>query len=171
MTTILIDFKNKKIVADNQTTYSKKHSDFLGSSGRDYFYPQKESKIFLVSKKERVYFTGAGDAHELDRQLKSLRRDTKFLSRPKGEVKIALIREKNGGLLVDIYETKYSKYLQVAYWHKEIIQGNSQVITLGSGGDFAYGAFMAGCSAEESVIAASRCDTSTGLGITTVEVK
>jgi len=168
MTTVLIDFKERKIVADNQTTYSKVNGEFLGTSGEDYFYPEKSNKVHPIG--DGAYFVGSGDAFELDRQLAYIIKSKKFLTKPKSSVKIAIVRRKNEGLLVDVYEAQKSEYLGIKSWKKVITQGNYQVITFGSGGDYAAGAFMGGCSAEASVIAASKCDISTGLGITVVEV-
>lgn len=168
MTTVLIDFSSKKIVADNQSTYSKIHGDFLGLSGDSYFYPKLTNKIHTLE--DGAYFVGAGSCKELERQLNRLLGGFIFLDKPKEEVSIAIVRSKNNGLLVDMYETVTSKHLNIKSWKKTLIQGDSKVVTFGSGGDFAQGAFRGGCSPEDSVIAASKCDTSTGLGITVVEV-
>jgi hypothetical protein len=168
MTTILIDFKERKIVADNQTTLYKRHGDFLGTSGDDYFYPKSTNKIHALP--DGAWFVGAGVCSELERQLNRLLDGSIFLDKPRDIVSIAIVRSKNKGLLVDLHEAVESKYLKIKSWEKYLYQSEVKVLTFGSGGSFAYGAFMGGCSAEDSVIAASKCDTYTGLGITVVEV-
>ena len=167
MTTVLIDFKNKKIVADKQSTYSKCEDDFWGCKGEDYFHPEVTSKI---QKMEGYWFVAAGKVSEIDRQQQLLRGGNMFLSSPRAIVTIALVRAKNKGLIVDVYKAVESKFFKFLSWEKEVVQGDSKVITFGSGGNFAYGAFMGGCSAEESVTAASYCDIYTGLGLDVEEV-
>jgi ATP-dependent protease HslVU (ClpYQ), peptidase subunit len=93
---------------------------------------------------------------------------TGFIDKPKGDCTIALVHIKGDGLLVDLYNAV--KTWCGYKWDKTIVQGNNKVITFGSGGNFAYGAFMGGLSAEESVVAASKCDIYTSREYDVVEL-
>ena len=42
---------------------------------------------------------------------------------------------------------------------------------IGSGGDFAIGAMMAGVPAGEAILIATECDTNTGMGVDEIEIK
>lgn len=162
MTTVVIDFANRKIVADKQTT--SKHFEKRGVLGilgavepklADWSFSTRETcKIHRLE--DGRYFVGAGDKSELIRQ-KDHYNAYGYIDKPKESVTIALVNRKGDGLFVDLYNSekkRFGKYV----WEKIYQQGTAELITFGSGGDYAYGAFKAGVSAEEAVVAASKCD-------------
>lgn len=171
MTTIVIDFKNKKVVADKQTTSSKVEYSFMKQDYQvlDYtFLPTITSKIHsLTLEGQSIIFTAAGDCAEINRQLTRVKK-TGFIDKSKGDCTIALIYNKGDGLLVDLY--KAIKTWRGYKWDKTIEQGDTNIIIFGSGGNYAYGAFMGGLSAEEAIIAASKCDIYTSSEYDVVEL-
>lgn len=56
------------------------------------------------------------------------------------------------------------------YWMRTLITGNSGYECLGSGRKYAEGALATGCTPEEAIIAAGKCDNYTGLGVDMVEL-
>lgn len=155
MTTVVIDFKNKKVVADKQATITKCKSSFIMGTPEllDWTFDMESvSKVFRCGN---TVVVGAGDLNEVNRQRVNWT-NKRYVDKPKADCTIAVVYNKGDGLLVDLYKAVNTLF---GYkWEKSLVQGNSTVITFGSGSNYAYGAFMGGLSAEESVVAASKCD-------------
>ena len=161
MTTIVIDFKNKLIAADKQSTCNMMVN---GSLIKEQIFYKQCSKIHLVSNDEEIYLLGVGDNYEISRQSLYVARNGHVDNEVLGNCDLVIVRVKGDGLFADIYKYKtvtnwYGK--KIGKFERTSLQGDNNVITFGSGGDYAYGAFMAGCTAEEAVIAASKCDVYT----------
>lgn len=171
MTTIVIDFKNKKIVADRQLTCtSLKYNMFTETykeiEGQVSY--EQGNKIHQVG--DGVYLVGAGDGCEIERQKKYYETNGCVDINSKSDCTIAVVRRKGDGLFVDTYEYKKNKWKSGGKLTHEVVQGSTDVITFGSGGKYAFGAFKAGCSAEDSVRVASKCDQYTSYEIDMVSL-
>lgn len=169
MTTVVIDFKNRIIAADKQTTCNM--LDFKGTTINEQIWYETCKKIKLLDN--GVYFVGSGNVRELTRQWNQLYFNGRIDKDVKANCTIAVVRAKGDGLFVDLYEyTTVRNYLgqKVGKFNRTTLQGTTNVITFGSGGTYAYGAFMAGCTAEQSVVVASKCDPYTSYEVDVVEV-
>ena len=150
MTTIVIDLKNKEVAADRQRTLE------LGAViGR-----QDVCKIH--QPEDGVIFVGCGSSCEILKQLKYFTSNGMVYHKPTMEVTLAICKSRGDTLIVDIYTYKPPNFLGKALglcgsFERETVNGGG-VVTMGSGGDYAMGAFGAGKSAAESVKVASMCD-------------
>lgn len=164
MTTVIIDFKEKKVLADKQTTQTFREDAsilhmVMGTKPKindTSFGIESNDKIHKVGD---VVLVGAGDTGEILRLVKSY---TSYGYIPKPEVKdvtMAVVRAKGKGLLVELYEGQGGKHFwNSPTWDFKVIQGEDNVITFGSGGNYAHGAIKAGVSSDEAMEAASKCD-------------
>lgn len=176
MTTVIVDFKEKKIVADKQTThkYNKEVSTlrymFSGSIpiNEQSFNMTYNDKIHKVGD---VFITGSGNRDEILRLAKKYEERSHIVQPKTGDVTVLVVRPKGEGLFVEIYDGRKGKYFwSRPTWGVTFKQGKSGYIVIGSGGNYAYGALMAGVSAEEALIAASRADNYTSDKYDVVEV-
>ena len=170
MTTVLIDFKEKKIVADKQRTYG-----MVDSKG-DIIEAQVSRGTVCKIKQvtQGVFLVGAGDASEVLRQYEILIVTGMVDKSVEGDCTLAVVQVKGEGLLVDLYtyrKTRWTWLTGVGRFNREAVQGTTSCITFGSGGNYAYGAHKAGCSPEDSVRAASKCDEFTSYEIDVVELE
>lgn len=150
MTTIVIDLDNGEIAADRQRTAER----------GDIISRESVPKIHHISP--GVVFTACGCSSEIEEQLKNFKSLGRLYNTPDGDVKIAICTKKGNNLIVDIYSYKppglLGKFFKCSGTFKRDTINGGGVITLGSGGDYALGAFKAGKSAGESVRTASMCD-------------
>lgn len=171
MTTILIDFKTKKIVADRQTTCTDLQYDLFSQTYKELHGQvsyKLSNKIHKVA--EGVYLVGAGNKGEVIRQAEHYRKYGTADIKAKDNCTLAVVRVKGEGLFADTYTYQKNKWKKGGTLIHKVVQGASSIVTFGSGSNYAYGAFMAGCSAEDSVRAASRCDQYTSYEIDVVEL-
>ena len=164
MTTVVIDFKERKVLADRQTTqtYYEKFSIFHRVTvtepkiNKDSFSIEANDKIHKVGD---VVLVGSGDRDEVLRLVAEYI-NRNHVPKPKTDnVTLAVVRKKGDGLFVELYDGKKGKHFWNSHvWDFKVIQGNDSIITFGSGGDYAYGAIKAGVSSEEAMVAASKCD-------------
>lgn len=164
MTTVVIDFKERKVLADRQTTqtYYEEISVLHMVTGtepkvnRDSFGIESNNKIHKVGD---VVIVGSGDRVEVLRLVKEYTY-RKHIPLPETDnVTLAVVRKKGEGLFVELYDGKKGKHFwNSPVWDFKVIQGNENTITFGSGGEYAYGAIKAGVSSEAAMVAASKCD-------------
>lgn len=176
MTTIIVDFKNKKVVADKQTThtYSKEVSAiryFLSDT-----IPINE-KSFNITYSDKIHkvgdviITGSGDRNEILRLVQKYEERSHIVEPKTDNVTVLVARSKGDGLFVEIYDGKKGKYFwSKPTWDMTFKQGDKGYVTIGSGSHYAYGALMAGVSAEEALVAASKSDNHTSAKYDVMEV-
>lgn len=174
MTTVFIDFKEQTILADRQSTstHYKPYEDLWDLAKKRQLVPhsfsiESKDKIYSVEGDDPCVLVGAGVSSEIERLKKFFNRHG-YIDFPETEdVTMAVVRKKGKGLFVELYTGKSSKkwYRTKHYWDVERLQGNTQVVTFGSGGDYAYGAYKAGASPVEAMRTASECDIYTSSDI------
>lgn len=150
MTTIVIDLKNKEVAADRQRTLE------IGA------VINRSPVTKIHQPEDGVIFVGCGSSTEIEKQLHYFISNGRVYSKPTKDVKLAICKSKGDTLIVDIYSYKPPSFLGRSLglcgsFERETVNGGSG-ITLGSGSDYAMGAFRAGKSAAESVRVASMCD-------------
>lgn len=164
MTTVIIDFKEKKVLADKQTTQTYyEESSVLHTLS--VIEPKINKESFGIEHNDKIHkvrdviLVGSGDRDEVLR-LKKEYTYRNHIPKPKTDnVTLAVVRKKGDGLFVELYDGQKGKHFwNSPAWDFKIIQGNDNIITFGSGGDYAYGAIRAGVSSEEAMVAASKCD-------------
>lgn len=169
MTTVLICFKEKKIVADRQRTCNRVYGNGVIIDAQ----VRRDDVCKIKEVTAGVYLVGAGDAAEVLRQYQVLR-DTGMVDKSvASKCNLAVVQTKGEGLLVDIYTPEKTQWTWLTgkwRFRRETVQGSTNCIAFGSGSDYAYGAFKGGCSPEDSVRAASRCDEFTGYEIDVVQL-
>ncbi|WP_290738585.1 hypothetical protein [Haliea sp.] len=155
MTTVIIDFKDKKVLADKQTT----QMFYKGSS------KHLNDKSFAIDTNDKIHrhddilLTGSGDRDEILRLIRIYKNRGHIVEPNLPDVTIAVVRAKGDGLFIELYNSVKGKHFwNSPTWDLKLIQGDDNVITFGSGGDYAMGAIKAGVSSEEAMIAASKCD-------------
>ncbi|QHZ59843.1 peptidase HslV family [Alteromonas phage vB_AmeM_PT11-V22] len=164
MTTVIIDFKERKVLADKQTTqtFYKEVSPirYMLSDNipinEESFAIQSNDKIHRIGD---VVLAGAGNRSEILRLVEHYEYKG-YIPPPKEEdVTIAVVRRKGEGLFVELYDAQKGKHFwNSPKWDLQLIQGTDNFITFGSGGNYAYGAIKAGVPSEDAIRAASKCD-------------
>lgn len=164
MTTVVIDFKERKVLADRQTTqtYYEETSVLNMMTGTE---PEINKESFRIKFNDKIHkvgdvvIVGSGNRDEILR-LKKEYTYRNHIPKPKtDDVTLAVVRCKGDGLFVELYDgQKGKRFWNSPTWDFKTIQGNDTIITFGSGGDYAYGAIRAGVSSEEAMVVASKCD-------------
>lgn len=157
MTTIVIDFENCTIAADSRRTCTQ-----VCQGGAEVLSYDTVLKVHRVGE---YVFTGAGSSHEIQRQLSMFKfhgsLDTKF----KGECKIAIAHMKGDTMQVDLYTATPRKLWGGFKVKSETLLKRKGVMTLGSGANYAFAGMVAGMTAEEAVVLASKCDPYTDANV------
>lgn len=168
MTTIFIDFKNKKIVADRQRTSN------LVTKGVDEEASVSYSEACKIHRMgDGVYLVGAGNSDEISRQAMFYRENRRVDHNVLKDCTLAVIRNKGDSLFVDTYQyvKKQSFWLVNKGTFKRESHQCINYITFGSGSDAAEVLFLNGFSAEEAVRGASKVDIYTSYEIDVVDLK
>ena len=170
MTTIVIDFQNKMIIADRQQTCTRL-SGFTKTEIKEQTQYRDVDKIHTL--RNGYYATGAGDSDEIRRQIAHINCFGVIDPKVKSSCILAVVRDKGLGLSVDIYrykKTKWTWFTGYGEFKLETIQKTNGILSFGSGSDYAFGAYMAGASPKEAVKVAAICDKYTGHEIDCVSV-
>lgn len=170
MTTIVIDFKGKRVFSDKQATYTPRGVRFTGDNPDIRRYYQDTYKVFTLN--DGVYLAGSGDLNAIHEQITYIQ-EHRFIGKPTGDMTIALVRAKGEGLFVDYYNTikKWSWWKGYYYiWEHKTIQKSEGFLSFGSGGKYAAGAIQGGSTIERAMKVASELDEFTGCDIDVVEV-
>lgn len=162
MTTILIDFEDRVIAADRQTTSVCERTSTISRT---------ENGKIRSCRRENLYFTGTGIKGEIDRQYGFYNRNGKLLSKVQDKCNLCIVTVDNGQIIADIYHYIPPKWYQLyGRFRRETLKGDSTVITMGSGDDYARGAYFAGATAEEAIRVAAKLDTYTGNSVDVVRL-
>lgn len=170
MTTVVIDFKNKQIAADSQTT-----SHFTNGSGEEIshtvHYSHNTEKIFKTGD---VYIVGAGNSDAIASEKEYFVKYGSLRKKPTGEWTIAVVQVKGDFVQADVHQST----LKTTWYGKKIYKvesssylSNERVITFGSGGKYAYAGMISGMDAKDSVILASKCDVYTNANAQVVDLE
>jgi len=170
MTTIAIDFKNKVVATDSQCTHYYNDNNLT-------FIRGKSTKIRKLGFKK--YLTGCGISDELNRQAEFYKQYG-YLDIPRdSDVIILIIQDVNNKFTVDkyitveYYKNYFYKILKIPSLKWECttyMDKHTDFLSVGSGCQYAEGAFRAGKSAKDSVESASKCDCYTDNDIKVVQL-
>jgi 20S proteasome alpha/beta subunit len=161
MTTIVIDFENCVIAADSRRTGTQVCQG--GAGVLSY------NTVLKVHRIGDYVFTGAGSSNELERQLTMFKLNGSLDTKFKGECSIAIAHMKGDTMQVDLYEST-PRRLWIGFSVKSTVMLRRKgVMTLGSGSNYAFAGMVAGMTAEEAIVLASKCDPYTDANVT-VEV-
>lgn len=168
MTTIVVSFKELRIVADRQMTRMSVSGGTEGTSRLTYF---EVDKIFEVG--DGIYLTGAGCYNSLRESAEFYKENGILPDTPNGDLSICIVRRKGDTLAVDVYESElkcfkrkgllFTKKEPVYHWGlRKYLCSDAGHYTLGSGGRYAMGALNVGATPEAAIRAAAQSDVYTG---------
>jgi len=164
MTTIVIDFANKVVYADKRSTWTQWNKTFLTDNKNQQWegLSDKTSKIkhgeFDCGKP--FVIVGAGDSNLIS-QFECTYPDRVPDPKEVGQAVIFVIAEQGHGLRVTEYTPAKKTWWSKTCWEYTTYIKSQGFLTAGSGGDYAYGALMAGVSPDKVFDAVALCDKGT----------
>lgn len=181
MTTVIIDGKTKAIYTDTrQTQVTSRRGNFMLflfkvphiNKCTEYHLIDDAVKCFYISK-EVGYITSTGDTHLFNECVSLSKKNNEFslpdVSYGYSPVTIINVKLKDNGFLdVVTYKPKTNKrwFGEEYYWDNNWTMITEEGISFyGSGADYAEGAYRAGASPKEAIVAASKCDHYTNCNI------
>lgn len=164
MTTVVINCETQEVATDSQST-----GYYNDSSGREIIHTSRYlHNISKLMVHEDTVFVGAGSYKGIQREWEEYVRTGCLSIKPRGDFTIALIHRKGDHLHVDIHrcsKVKKWKFFTTFKMTTETIVSNSNYITFGSGGSYAFGALKAGADVRKAVEVASGCDPYTDCNV------
>lgn len=156
MTTIVLDCARQVLYTDQVVTSNTVAQNGLFEDEWQHF-SNSHTKVY-----QTYYGTiaGSGSINTITRFAANYPDD---LIIPKRDASIIVCKVKGKGVHVEIFKTVPSKKWFRKYdWKQETILKSDGYITIGSGGDYAMGALLAGIHPVEAIQATSKIDIHTG---------
>lgn len=170
MTTCIIDVENETVYADDmQTRTSWQEHSFLG------ILKTKTDEVLQYVPTEKVektegghIITGAGCGRAYKGFVMGYPHS--IPKAPTCTTHIYVCSKQGETFRVVLY-TSVKGFWGRWKWKSEQVCPTSKYLLSGSGSEYAYGALMAGCTPEEAIKAASKCDPSTSANVSSMSFK
>lgn len=163
MTTILVDIKKGVVYADKRTTHSRFHyATIMPSETETITYTDVADKIKRLP--DGKVFAACGDVAIIDKAFRELEGGLSISDPTEDDCTFLILHKKHNGIQVD----RYKAVVVPCWWSDKFKWEISTVIlsdgcvTMGSGGDYAKGAFYSTKDGSKSIQAASDIDKHTG---------
>lgn len=162
MTTVIVDFKNKKVYADKTRTSLRDCTNsflvraFIGESAIDEYSHFDDGVCKLRTTSDGCILTGVGNADVISAfgKYPSCIPDT-----PKSSTDVVILRSKENAVRVIRYScSDRNKIFGKKKWIETVNMKSEGYLVLGSGKNFALGALYSGASPAEAILAASKLD-------------
>lgn len=159
MTTIVIDFEDHVVYSDDlQTRTEWSESYFTKRKYNERLRYKSTTKSHKVG--EEVIITGVGCAATIEGFAQGWPNSIPDPDRP---VRVFVCTLIGDTFRVVMYTPKKKMFGKT--WEISNVIPTGRYVTSGSGEDFAQGALAAGASPEDSIIAASKCDSGTSANV------
>lgn len=170
MTTCIIDMEAEKVYADDmqtRTSWTVNHHMLGMLKTKSDEITQYKPTEKVEKTEEGHIITGAGCGKAYKGFVMGYPHS--IPKAPKSNTSIYVCSKQGETFRVIIY--KSVKRFWGWKWESEEVSPSSRYLLSGSGSEYAYGALMAGCTPEQAIKAASKCDPSTSANVTSMGFK